>query len=74
MYFCSTFKPVGKNLVKPEEQGFRKNRSTLDAIFITRQIVEKAIQYGKPAFMCFIDLTKAFDRVKLIDVINILML
>lgn len=45
----------------------------LHAIFIARQIVEKAIEYGKLAFMCFIDLTKAFDRVKLIDVINILM-
>ncbi|KAH1026588.1 hypothetical protein HUJ05_000229 [Dendroctonus ponderosae] len=49
-----------------------KNRSTLNAIFIVRQIVEIAIEYGKPAFMCFIDLTKAFDRVKLFDVINIL--
>jgi len=30
-----------------EQQGFRKNRSTTDAIFIIRQIVEKSIEYEK---------------------------
>ena len=51
-----------------EQQGFRKNRSAINAIFTTRQITEKAIEFNKPAFMCFVDLTQAFDRVKLEDV------
>lgn len=55
-----------------EQQGFRKNRSTIDATFIVRQIVEKSIEYNKPAFMCFVDLKSAFDRVKRIDIINLL--
>lgn len=55
-----------------EQQGFRKNRSTVDAIFIFRQIAEKAIEYNKPAFVCFVDLTKAFDRIRLADVLSIL--
>lgn len=57
---------------REEQQGFRKNRSTTDAIFIVRQIVEKAIEFNKPAYLCFVDLTKAFDRVRLQDVIKCL--
>jgi len=55
-----------------EQQGFWKNRSTTDAIFIIRQVVEKAIEFSKSAFMCFVDLTKAFDRVRLNDVTSIM--
>lgn len=55
-----------------EQQGFRNNRSAVDAIFIIRQITEKAIEFNKTAFMCFIDLTQAFDRVQLTDVITLL--
>ncbi|KAH1021854.1 hypothetical protein HUJ04_011340 [Dendroctonus ponderosae] len=36
------------------------------------QITETLIEYGTPAFLCFIDLTKAFDKVRLRDVIKIL--
>ena len=55
-----------------EQQGFRKNRSAIDAIFTIRQITEKAIEFNKPAFMCFVDLIQAFDRVKLEDVVPLL--
>jgi len=54
-----------------KQQRFKTNRSITDAIFIVRQIAEKAIEFGKLAFMCFVDLTKAFDRVRLSDVTNI---
>ena len=56
-----------------EPQGFVKNRSAIDAIFTIRQITEKAIEFNKPAFMCFVDLTQAFDRVKLEDVVSLLL-
>ena len=55
-----------------EQQGFRKNRSAIDAIFTIRQITERAIEFNKPAFMCFVDLTQAFDRVKLEDAVQLL--
>jgi predicted oxidoreductase len=37
-----------------------------------RQIREKEIEYNTSAYLCFIDLTKAFDRIKLNDVVNAL--
>lgn len=55
--------------INEEQQGFRANRSTIDAIFILRQIVEKSIEYAKPVFMCFVDLSKAFDMIRIRDVI-----
>ena len=58
--------------INEEQQGFRQNRSTIDAIFILRQIIEKSIEFNKPAFLCFVDLTQAFDRVQLKDVLKIL--
>lgn len=53
---------IEKSLTMTEEQqGLRKNRSTLDAM---RQIVEKSIVYQKLAFMCFVDLKSALDKSK----------
>jgi len=57
---------------REEQQDFRKYRSTTDAIFIVRQIAEKSIEFNNTAYFCFVDLTKAFDRVKLADVIECL--
>lgn len=63
---------VASTGIADEQQGFRRNRSTIDTVFILRQKTEKAIEYNKAAFMCFIDLTKAFDRVRLTNVLRIL--
>ena len=50
--------------VYPESQcGFRAKRSTIDMVFSVRQLQEKCREQGKPLFMAFIDLTKAFDLV-----------
>jgi hypothetical protein len=57
---------------REEQQGFRKNRSTIDAIFIVRQIAENTTEFNRTAYLCFIDLTKAFDRVRLADVAKFL--
>ena len=64
-------KEISKNGINVEQQGFRQNRSTIDAIF-TLQVTEKALEYNKPAYLCFIDLVQAFDRVKVNDAINVL--
>ncbi|XP_056631442.1 uncharacterized protein LOC130441681 [Diorhabda sublineata] len=34
-----------------EQQGFRKNRSTIEAIFTISQVVENTIEYDKLAYM-----------------------
>ena len=43
--------------------GFRKGRSVHDQIFIVKQIIEKTNKQNKNAYLTFIDLEKAFDRV-----------
>ncbi|XP_044746344.1 poly [ADP-ribose] polymerase tankyrase-1-like [Coccinella septempunctata] len=56
--------------ISEEQQEFRPNRSTVDAIFIVRQLVQKSIEFNKPMSVCFVDFTKAFDRIRLSDVIR----
>ena len=43
--------------------GFMQGRGTTDGIFILRQLQEKHLVAGKPLYLAFIDLEKAFDRV-----------
>ena len=59
--------------IKFEEQhGFGNGRSCNDVLFAIQQIKEKAIEFPKPASMCLIDLEKAFDRVRVSDMLKIL--
>ena len=45
------------------QAGFRKGRGTRDQIANIRRIVEKAREFQKNIYFCFIDYTKAFDCV-----------
>ena len=45
------------------QAGFRKGRETGDQIANIRWIIEKAREYQKNIYFCFIDYTKAFDCV-----------
>ena len=50
--------------ILPEEQsGFRPNRSTTDMMFVIRRLQELARKKRIPLYVCFIDLTKAYDSV-----------
>jgi len=49
--------------ISEEQAGFRKGRGTRDQTANVRWILERAIEYGKIIFMCFIDYSKAFDCV-----------
>ena len=42
---------------------FRKGRGTRDQIANIRWIIEKAIEFQKNIYFCFIDYAKAYDRV-----------
>ena len=45
------------------QMGFRANRSTIDNLFIVRQIIEKCHEYNIELHNVFIDYTQAFDTV-----------
>ena len=50
--------------ILPEEQsGFRPNRSTTDMMFVIRRLRELARKKRIPLYVCFINLTKAYDSV-----------
>ena len=52
------------DLVLPESQcGFRRGRSTIDMIFVTRQLQEKCCEQHQDLYLAFVNLTKAFDTV-----------
>ena len=61
------------DLVLPESQcGFRRGRSTIDMIFVARQLQEKCREQHQDLYMAFLDQTKAFDTVNLNLLWNIL--
>ena len=45
------------------QSGFRKGRGTRDQIANIRWIIEKAREFQKNIYFCFIDYAKAFDCV-----------
>ena len=50
--------------VLPESQcGFRRDRGTVDMVFVARLLQEKCIEQHQNLYMVFVDLTKAFDTV-----------
>ena len=50
--------------ILPEEpSGFQPNRSTTDMMFVIRRIQELARKKRIPLYVCFVDLTKAYDSV-----------
>ena len=52
------------DLVLPESQcGFRRGRSTIEMIFVVRQLQKKCREQHQDLCMAFVDLTKAFDTV-----------
>ena len=52
------------DLLLPESQcGFRRGHSTIDMIFVARQLQKKCCEQHQNIYMAFVDLTKAFDAV-----------
>ncbi|KAK3784412.1 hypothetical protein RRG08_039413 [Elysia crispata] len=52
--------------------GFIEGKGTANAIYIPRQIIERTLEVNKDLYVCFIDYTKAFDRVRHEEIITIL--
>ena len=55
-----------------EQYGFVAGKGTSNAIFVVRNLMERAIEKQKDVYMCFIDYEKAFDRVRHVDLMRML--
>lgn len=53
----------GEDIIGEYQAGFRKGRSTIDQVFTTRQIMEKAWEYNTPIYQLFIDFKEAYDSI-----------
>ena len=53
--------PTG--ILPGEQSGFRPKRSTTEMMFVSRRLQELARKKRIPLYVCFIDLTKAYDSV-----------
>jgi len=65
-------KTYAEDLLSQEQNGFRRNRSTTDNIFIMRQILEKCYEYNIEMYVLFIEFKQAFDSVGKQKIIQIL--
>ena len=55
---------VRENILPQEQRGYRPKRSTVDMTFVVRRLQELARKKDTPCYLCFIDLTKAYDSVE----------
>ena len=66
-----------RNKMLPEisetQFGFMADKGTRNAIFALRTLMERAIEVQKDLYLCFIDYSKAFDKVRHSDLFDILL-
>ena len=65
-------KPWAEEILGDYQAGFRQNRSTIDQIFILRQLLQKMWEYDRDVHMLFVDFKKAYDSIHRESLINIL--
>ena len=64
---------ISPEIIIAEEQcGFVKDKGTRNAIYMLRNLTERAIEIQKYLYLCFIDYTKAFDKLRHGDIMSIL--
>mgnify|MGYP000154880315 CR=1 FL=1 len=51
------------DMIPDSQWGFRKDRSAMDAIMINRLLTTSALSRSTHIYKCFVDLSKAYDRV-----------
>ena len=69
------FNRIAENLtnkIDPSQYGFRRGMGTLEAVACMKAILASRINMKKKTYLCFIDFTKAFDRVDHTLLLNIL--
>ena len=56
-------KPRTDLLLRESQCGFRSRRGCADHLFSVRTLMEKAREFHRPLYICFIDLQKAYDSI-----------
>ena len=54
---------VSEELLPETQCGFRQGRSTVDIVFVSRQLLEKFREQHRDLYLWLVDLTKPFDMV-----------
>jgi len=62
--FTQRFKTVLEAILLEEQNGFKIGRSCIDNVFTIKQTTEKRREFNLQTRIAFLDLEKAFDRVK----------
>ena len=47
--------------LRDEQAGFKRGRSTVEQIFVLRNIVEQVVEWQSTFYITFVDFEKAFD-------------
>ena len=55
-----------------QQCGFIKDKGTRNAIYMIRTLTERATEIQKDLYLCFIDYTKAFDKLRHEEIMSIL--
>ncbi|GFO34248.1 retrovirus-related pol polyprotein from type-1 retrotransposable element r2 [Plakobranchus ocellatus] len=66
---------MGKSLrpeISPKQFGFMPNKGTRNAIFTLPMVMERCIEIHKDLHLCFIDYSKAFDKIRHIELFHVL--
>lgn len=58
--------------ISDEQYGFVAGKGTTNAIFSLRVLTENMIEVQKDTYLCFIDYEKAFDRVRHVELMDML--
>ena len=58
--------------ISDEQFGFVAGKGTNNALFTLRVLTERTIEVQMDAFACFVNFEKAFDKVKHVDLFNML--
>ena len=64
MIIINRLKSWYEEQLSDQQQGFRPGRGTADGIFFVKSVQQITNKMKKPAFLLFVDLTAAFDKVE----------
>src|SRR2546426_9445769 len=68
----NTIEAKAKDFIGKDQFGFRKGCGTCEAIGILRMLCERSLELDNEVFVCFVDFEKAFDRVNLVKLLEVL--